>query len=111
MDSMSAFAMGEANRGKPLMVFDWHKAARLIKERGARSASAGLSGDWEYTGDAILEDGEPLESGYTYLSSTWAEPELVIDGGDPIPCYIMEDETEWDHNTFWPESALEILSE
>ena len=46
---MLAVAMGEANRGKALMVFDWDKAARIIKQRGATSASAGLSGDWGTT--------------------------------------------------------------
>jgi hypothetical protein len=47
MDTMRAFAMGEANRGKELKVFDWEKAARLIRERSPESVWAGLSGDWE----------------------------------------------------------------
>ena len=58
MDSMKAFAMGDANRGKELMVFDWNKAAKIIKEQNAASASAGLCGDWAWTGGAIYEDGE-----------------------------------------------------
>lgn len=29
MDSFSAFAMGEANRGKELMVFDWIRPRNL----------------------------------------------------------------------------------
>lgn len=33
MNTWVAFAMGEANREKELMVFDWDKAARLIRER------------------------------------------------------------------------------
>ena len=32
MNTLSAFAMGAANRGKELMVFDWDKAAKLIKK-------------------------------------------------------------------------------
>lgn len=108
MDTLSAFAMGEANRGKSLMVFDWDKAARIIRERNAKEASAGLSGDWEYTGGAILTDGKPNMDEYTYLASTWATPELEVDG-DIIDCYIMEDKTEWDSSTKWPETALAIL--
>lgn len=111
MDTMTAFAMGEVNRGKELMVFDWEKAARLIKERNAREASAGLSGDWEYTGGDILQDGKPIprEETYTYLASTWATPELEIDG-EIIPCYRMQSETpNWDSDTFWPEEARNIL--
>lgn len=42
MDSMQAFAMGKANRDKPSMVFDWNKAAQLIKEQNPNSVSAGL---------------------------------------------------------------------
>ncbi len=111
MDTISAFAMGEANREKELMVFDWEKAARIIKERGAKSASAGLSGDWEWTGDDILRDGKPTleEDTNTYLASTWAIPELEIDG-ETIECYRMQSETPgWDSKTFWPKEALKIL--
>lgn len=111
MDTFSAFAMGEAHRHRPLMVFDWEKAARLIKDRGARNASAGLMGDWEWTGGEILREGKPLnrDETYTFLASTWATPELEIDG-EYIDCYRMEDQTPgWDSGTFWPESALAIL--
>jgi hypothetical protein len=114
MDSMMAFVMGEANRGKDLMVFDWDKAARIIKERGATSASAGLSGDWGYTGGEIFSDGKPNTEDYTYLASTWAVPELDIDG-DIIDCFIMEGEVpeEWGKDfpeIKWPESALKELA-
>lgn len=111
MDTLSAFAKGEANRGKELMVFDWDKAARLIKERKAMNASAGLSGDWEYTGGDILENGIPVpeDETYVYLSSTWATPELEING-EIIDCYRMESETDgWGSNTYWPETARKIL--
>lgn len=46
MDTMSKWALGKANRGKELMVFDWIKAAQIIKERSISYARAGLSGDW-----------------------------------------------------------------
>ena len=32
MNTIAAFAMGEAYRGSELKVFDWDKAAKLIKE-------------------------------------------------------------------------------
>ena len=68
---MQAFMMGEANRNKELMVFDWERAAQRIKETGAKEASAGLYSDWEYTGGAIWRDGKPVDSDdtYTYLAS------------------------------------------
>ena len=112
MDSLSAFAMGQANRGKEMMVFDWDKAARLIKEQNAQNASAGLAADWEYTGGAILADGRlvPQDDTYVFLASTWAIPELQIDC-EMVDCFKMQSETPgWDSETYWPESALAILA-
>lgn len=54
MDTMSAFAKGEANRGKELMVFDWDKAAQLISERKPSVASAGLA-DQESDDEHLVE--------------------------------------------------------
>jgi hypothetical protein len=111
MDSMLAFAMGEAYRGHELMVFDWDKAARIIKERKPETAEAGLRGDWEWTGGIIYEDGKPVTDDYTFLSSTWAVPELRVDD-EVIECYRMESEVPgWDSETKWPDSALKILEE
>ena len=110
MDTMTAYAMGAASRTKECMVFDWDKAARLIVERGAVSASAGLAGDWEWTGDKILSHGKPDEDCGAYLASTWATPELEIDG-DTVECFRMASDTPgWHANTRWPESALAILA-
>lgn len=109
MNNLSAYALGEANRGKEMMVFDWDKAAELIKEHGATKASAGLQDDWEYTGGPILRDGKPDLEGYTYLASTWAIPEIKIDGVK-YECYKMQSETpNWDNATKWPDSAKAIL--
>lgn len=112
MDTLTAFAMGQANRGKEMMVFDWHRAAEILRERSASYASAGLAGDMEWTGGAILADGKPVprEETYTYLSSTWATPILVVDG-DEVPCFRMESEVpDWGSGTYWPDSALKILT-
>lgn len=110
MNTWAAFAMGEANRGKELMVFDWDKAARLIRERKPGYAAAGLRSDWGYTGGAIYEDGKTVMDDYTYLASTWAVPELYMDG-DIEECFRMKHEVpEWDSDTKWPKSALDILN-
>jgi hypothetical protein len=120
MDTMKAFGMGMMNRGKSLMVFDWDKAAKLIKENKPNSASAGLSGDWEYTGGNIYENNSPInrEDTYVFLASTWATPELDLDG-DILDCYIMEENVpeswvlEFGNNysgIYWPKSSLDILN-
>ena len=113
MDTIMAYANGQANRGKHLMVFDWDMAARLIKERNAQDASAGLSGDWDWTGGCILADGKPVprDDTYTYLASTWATPELELDD-EIIDCWRYQKDTDkWDAHTYWPESARKILSD
>ena len=114
MDTMAAFARGSAARasGAPMMVFDWKRAATLIKERGAKHASAGLAGDWEWTGGDILSDGIPIPRGETcvYLASIWATPELEIDG-ERMDCFCMQsDSPGWDSDTYWPPEALAILN-
>lgn len=116
MDTFNAFIKGEINRGKELKVFDWEKAARIIKDKKAKNVSAGLKEDWFWTAGPILEDGEIPEKGYTYLASTWATPILEIDEGDAevhrIDCYKMQSETpDWNSCTFWPELARKILEE
>ena len=108
MNTLYAAMMGEAFRGSELKVFDWDKAARIIKERGLCDADAGLYEDWEWTGGTILENGDPVYDEYLYLASTWATPTLRTDDED-IPCFVMEHETEWDAKTRWPASALKIL--
>jgi len=111
MDTMSAFAMGEMYRGNEQKVFDWDRAARRIVETGCKNASAGLANDWEWTGGEILRDGKPVpqDETYTFLASTWATPELSLDG-DVEDCFIMRSKSDgWNSGTYWPESALAIL--
>lgn len=112
MDTMQAFAKAQAAAGSESKVFDWDEAARRIVKSGAKTASAGLSGDWEWTGGDILRDGKPLsrDESYTYLASVWATPELDIDGV-VSPCYRLRSETNgWNAETRWPASALAILA-
>jgi len=112
MDHMSAFMMGEANRNKPLMVFDWIKAAKLIIENPDSIIRAGLAGDWEYTGGTIWDNYEPV-SEYVYLASTWATPKIEIYGCKQ-DCYIYKTESpngEWDAGTFYPIEARRIIAE
>ena len=111
MNTMMAFMKGVKNKNKEQMVFDWIKAAKLILENNAKYAAAGLRGDWEYTGGRIFADGKPIkkEDTYTYLSSTWAVPELEIDG-IRVECYCMQSKApKWGSETYWPSEALAIL--
>ena len=72
-------------------------------------------GEYVDIGDPALqvrtdEDGKPVMDDYTFLASTWAVPELDIDG-DIVECFRMEHEVPgWGSDTKWPKSALDILS-
>lgn len=110
MDTYTAFQMGERYRGCRSRVFDWHKAARIIKETKTTEASAGLREDWTFTGGIIYQDGRPVKDSYTYLKSTWATPVLVYGDEDLVTeCWCWEDECDWDEETKWPLTALVIL--
>lgn len=115
MDTATAFALGRAHRDSPSRVFDWVKAAQMIRDRflvgNLKMASAGLRDDWEYTGGTIFENGSPVpeDDTYTYLASTWAIPELSLDG-DIFDCWVWKkDSPGWESDTYWPPEALAIL--
>ena len=113
MRTTEAFARGEASRTKELMVFDWDKAAELIRDRKPNVARAGLAADWEWTGGDIYRAGQPVavDDTYVYLASTWATPELEMDD-TVVACFKMQSQTpNWDASTYWPESARSILAE
>ena len=107
----------EAKRqGKSMMTFDWDKAAEIIKNRFKEHkdlvAEAGLEGDWDYTGGEIFNDGKPTNENYTFLSSNWATPTLILswDGieQEEIQCFTNESE-RFQSNSKWDNEALKIL--
>jgi hypothetical protein len=96
MDSLSAFAMGQAarQRGNKMKTFDWDKAEKILKEKNPESADAGLALDYEWTRDTIWKNGEFVQND-AYLHSIWATPMLIInDTDEEIPCWKWEDEEE-----------------
>lgn len=105
---MQAYALAQASKNSVGKVFDWDKAAKLIKEQNPKEVSAGLGNDWEYTGGCIYRDGDPVMDDYTYLASVWATPELSMDG-IIVDCFLPKDKSDYDAHTKWPESALKIL--
>lgn len=109
---MGVLDISEATQHDGLMVFDWHKAAKLIKKKKATYAHVHLEGS-EVNNGWIFYDGsyEHDEVGVDHLASTWATPMLEIGDEDAIPCFIISDRREggWDANTMWPDSAKKII--
>ena len=98
--------------GSPSKVFDWDKAARIIKERNPQRAAAGLREDWFWTGGTIWRDGKICTDEPPYLLSYWATPIIILkfkDGEEEIECWMQADKSAWDEDTNWPESARKIL--
>lgn len=104
-------------KDNPQMAFDWDKAAKIIKDKlkfhPDLKAEAGLQGDWNYTGGVIFEDGKPTNEDYTYLSSNWAKPTLILewDGSEQeeIECWIEQENGRFGSTSKWDEKSIEIL--
>jgi len=111
METLYALAMGRLHMNDQLMVFDWDKAAHILAVRNPDEALAGLQYDYEYTAGVIWRKGKPVKDEYTYLASTWARPMLII-GDEEIECWRYKGEVpEWNSETKWPQSALEIVKQ
>jgi hypothetical protein len=118
VSTLEAFARGEQARaaGRPLKVFDWRKAAELL--RGHEYAQAGLVEDWFWTGGTILQNGVPQTDPNCYLASNWATPVLIIGHDEPIECWVIvgtdaaKNELGYDFKaqTVWPKCALDIFN-
>lgn len=109
--------LGTPNETKTFQrAFDWDRAAHIIKKAHSDHpdlvAEAGLQGDWAYTGGIIFENGKPTNDHYTYLSSNWAPPTLILswDGEEQeeIQCFCDDSETRTS-KTKWDETSLDIL--
>lgn len=108
MNTLEAFKNNMSTPDGYGKVFDWLKAAKIIKERKPKQVLAGLENDFEWTGGVIFENGKPIYDSYTYLYSRWAIPQMEIDG-ELIDCWLSEHVTDWSASTKWPKEALAIL--
>lgn len=99
------FFHGQINRHRCDLVFDWEKAARLIREKKPYIAHAGLEDSWEREYRKIYQGGLPVYS-ETFHSPN-KKPVLIMNSSEPIPCCKMEYDTNGMEP--WPREALDIL--
>ena len=110
------FTTSRSKNNNPQKAFDWIKAANIIKERLQEHpdliAEAGLQGDWDFTGGVIFEQGLPTNDDFTYLSSNWAIPTLILtwDGEEQeeIECFVIGND-KYDSRSKWDEESLNVL--
>jgi hypothetical protein len=92
-----------------MMVFDWVKAAEIIKTFNPYLVEACLENDFFWTGGTIFRSGKIIDNQYTYLASYKAKPQIIVNG-EILDCYVMASERpDWDADTKWPEEARKIL--
>lgn len=110
-------------------VFDWCKAATILKERDPHAAHAFLNKQRDTTRGRIWLNHQPCTEDDTLLASRWDTPMLEIDCV-ATECYvdpmqiekefqkerlpdgtvtILPRKAEWGMHTLWPDSALRIL--
>jgi hypothetical protein len=109
---------------KSLKVFDWTKAAKIIKENNIQNASIGLGVTIDDT-ILILQNGIPIKiTGNMFLSSD-SNPVLINnDSGEIMHCFFIIHEKDVEYNTIysssstkvpklcgWPKTALDIIKE
>ncbi|WP_148685666.1 hypothetical protein [Candidatus Nitrosocosmicus hydrocola] len=109
---------------KPLIIFDWLKAAKIIKENNIQNASIGLGVTLDNT-ILIFQNGKPIKiTGIMFLSSD-SNPVLINnDSGEIINCSFSISEQDLRYNTIygpssteatrlsgWPKEAIDIVRE
>lgn len=105
------------NSGNQHLTFNWDMAAEIIRkylvDHPDLTAEAGLQGDWSYTGGEIFENGRPTNDSYTYLSSNWAIPTLILSWGgedqEEINCSVIESESRFSSDSKWDDDSLKLL--
>ncbi len=111
------FTTTKGNNDNPHKVFDWDVAAYIIKQKFLEHndlfAEVGLQGDWDHTSGQIFENGKPTNNGYSYLSSNWAIPTLILswDGQEQeeIECFLLEVDSRFSSGSKWDKESLKIL--
>ena len=111
-------ALAKRSNSKVFKTFDWDKCAEIIREKLKEFpnlvAETGLQRDWDYTGGVIFKDSKPVSKTYTYLSSNWAIPTLIIsnDGEEleEIECFTEDVNTRFDSGSKWDAESLAILA-
>lgn len=89
-----------------MKVFDYEKAARLIREHQSEYATAYLAEDGGETYGVIYKDGKAVLDSDAFLRSTWATPVIIIDF-EVIECWKKVEGN--DYPIDWTPEALAIL--
>jgi len=112
------------SKTKSLKIFDWIKAAKIIKENHIQNASIGLGATLDDT-LLILQNGKPIKIDGNIFLSCDSNPVLINnDSGEIINCFFSINEQDVEYNIIyspsstevkkfsgWPKIALDIIKE
>lgn len=120
---------GDVDWLKDFMIFDWNKAATILKNTGVSEAYAKINTYKNPSTVLIYKDSKPVFNDCSSLFSNWAVPCLVIntlicsddsESADIVnleleECWLIKSDIPVDWGTqyrqiCWPKSALNILS-
>jgi hypothetical protein len=103
----------KGNTMRDIYIFDWNKAARILRERKPSMATAYIGGMREHTEVSIWVNHGPLLGCNAFLLShdiCGYQPRLDCGADYATDCAIkINDTDDWGPDTWWPESAIDIL--
>lgn len=109
---------------KSLKIFDWIKAAKIIKENNIQNASIGLGVTLDNT-ILILQNGKPIKITVNMFLSSDSNPVLINnDNGEIMNCFCSIADQDLEYSTIynptsnevtkesaWPKVAIDIIKE
>jgi len=114
------------NRSNPkfLKIFDWLKAAKIMKENNIQNASIGLGVTLDNT-IPILQNGKPIKiKGDVFLPCDHSPVLINNDNGEIMNCFFSINEQDLEYNAIygpsstkltnesgWPKGAIDIIKE
>ena len=96
---------------KSLKIFDWLKAAKIIKENNIQNASIGLGVTLD---DAILilQNGKPIKITCGIFLYSYYSPVLINnDNGEIMNCFFSINDQDLGYNTIYSSSSIEVTKE
>lgn len=96
---------------KSLKIFDWLKAAKIIKENNIQNASIGLGVTLDNT-IPILQNGKPIKiTGDICLSSDNSPVLINNDNGEIMNCFCSINDQDLEYSTIYSSSSTEVTKE
>jgi hypothetical protein len=97
---------------KSLKIFDWIKAAKIIKENNIQNASIGLGVTIDDDTILILQNGKPIKIAGDICLSSHNSPVLINnDNGEIMNCFFNIDDQDLTYGTIYSPSSTEATKE